>query len=162
MSTESLLYILDYSLSLSQVIVYFTFGWLLIKKNTHTCKRSTIEIDWRKSTQDIFIDTLIIIFYSEKCTGMKTDFLQRFIMGNFYIFSPFGSHSEYLAQFFNVIIWVLTCLLQCKIPVDSFLFNRVLKPDKLKRTFQKRNLGIFAYFWMNIIWTLWYLFISSN
>lgn len=49
---------------------------------TCTCERSIIEFDKRKITQDNFIDKLII-FHSEKFTGMKTGFLQKFRRRNF-------------------------------------------------------------------------------
>lgn len=55
---------------------------------TCTCERSIIEIDKRKITQDNFIDKLII-FHSEKFTGMKTGFLQKFRGRNFDFSSPF-------------------------------------------------------------------------
>lgn len=42
-------------------------------------------------------------FSLKKITGSKIDFLLRFIMGNVYNFSRFGSHSQYLLQFLNVI-----------------------------------------------------------
>lgn len=54
-----------------------------------------------------YLDWHIIIFHSEKITGTKTDLLQRFIMGNVGMFSPFESHSEYLPQVLNVIIQLL-------------------------------------------------------
>lgn len=50
-----------------------TFGRILINKNIHTCERSAIKIDGIENFQDIFQEVNI--------------------------FSPFGSHSEYLAQF---------------------------------------------------------------
>lgn len=44
----------------------------------------------------------------EKITGRKTDFLQRFVIGNNDTFSPLGSHLEDLrvTRFFNVITWI--------------------------------------------------------
>lgn len=94
------------------------------KKYTHLWK-SAIEINESKNTQDTCMcHWHIIIFYLEKVTGTKTDSWRRFIMWNVYIFSPFESHSEYLAKFFNVIIRVLSSLLQCKILID-LLFQQV-------------------------------------
>lgn len=61
-----------------------------------------------------------INFYSGKIIGTKTDFLWKFID----IFSPFGIHSKYLAQFFNVILRALSCLLQYKTPADFFINSR--------------------------------------
>lgn len=43
------------------------------------------------------------------------------------IFSLFGGHSEYIAEFINVIIRVR--LLQYKIAIDIAIFSYVLKPD---------------------------------
>lgn len=81
-------------------------------------------------------------FSLKKITGTKTDFMRGFIinwprefhgnknkrrdvrgfkMGNVYILSPFGSTRGNLAHYFNVIIWVLSCLLQRTIPEDYVL-----------------------------------------
>lgn len=56
-----------------------------------------------------------------------------FIMGNIYIFSPFGTHSEYLAQYFNVINRV-----RCNKnnPRTHHIFSLILKSDKLSGEFQ--------------------------
>lgn len=76
-----------------------TFYRLLIKMHTPV-KEST-------KGKIIKISSLTHCHFSlEKFTGMRTNFLQRFIVGNDYVFSPFGSHSEYLALFFNVTIRV--------------------------------------------------------
>lgn len=54
MPTESLLNILN--CTLFQVIVYCTFGWILMKKkNTHICKRIEFLISGRENIQAIFI-----------------------------------------------------------------------------------------------------------
>lgn len=52
-------------------------------------------------------------------------------MGNIYLFSPFGSHLEYLAQFFKVIIGAY-----CNTnPRRHHIFSNVLEPDGLPETF---------------------------
>lgn len=86
--------------------------------NTHTSisERSANKIDEGDNYQDISIETLTL--YSEKFTRMETVFLRKFLMGNVYIFFFLvGSHSESIVQFSNVIIQVLSSLLDRKIPV---------------------------------------------
>lgn len=63
------------------------------------------------------------------------------------IFSPFESYSEYLAQFFHIIIRVST--VECKKLLDSFNLSHELKFDKLELVFQNRNSGYCSYFLMN-------------
>lgn len=77
------------------------------KKNTHTHEKSAIVIwnGWKENFPR-YLHWHIVIFQSEKFTRTKKDFLWRFVMGNVHIFSPSGSHSEYLGQFFNLIILV--------------------------------------------------------
>lgn len=84
-------------------------------------------------------------FSVKEFAGTKTYFLRRFIiMRNAYIFSLFGSQSKYLAQFFNVLIRILSSLLQWKNSRRHFIYHsRVLKPDKLEGAFQMENLAIF-------------------
>lgn len=60
-------------------------------------------MDERESIKDIFIDMLSIFTREKKSQEPKTDFLERFIMGNVDVVIPFGSHMEYLTKFFNVI-----------------------------------------------------------
>lgn len=69
-----------------------------------------------ENIQNIFINTLS--FNAKKFRATNTDFSQRLIMGNVDIFPPFGSHSKYLAQFLST---MFSCLLQCIIPIDSFI-----------------------------------------
>lgn len=93
---------------------------LIIKKNTHTCERNRIEIDQRK----IFKISLLIynsFYLAKKNHRYVSRFLTNILMGNVDIFSLFGNHSEYIAQFVNVIIGKLSFHLQCKVVVD-FLF----------------------------------------
>lgn len=53
----------------------------------------------------------------------KIDFIRGFVMRKVHIFITFGSHLEYLAHLFNVIIRVNSFLLQWKIPVDNLFLN---------------------------------------
>lgn len=46
-----------------------------------------------------------LLFSLEKILRNEKIIKQRFIMEDVDIFSPFGSHSEYVSLFFNVIIW---------------------------------------------------------
>lgn len=110
--------------------IYMPHIWMIFYKNTHTFETSAIEI--LKGTR-----WHIIIFHSKIFLETETDFF------HIYIFSSFKSYMEYLAKFFNVIIWVPSSLLQMKIPVEFFIFNRVLKTDKLERCFKGGLLGYF-------------------
>lgn len=65
----------------------------------------------------------IIIFKSKvHRKGIQTTFSWRFILGNVYIFLPFGTHSENLTQSFNVIIRAIYWLMRCKIPVEFLVW----------------------------------------
>lgn len=75
-----------------------TFGGILIKINTFV--------------KEVHLKSM------KSITGAKTDFL-RIYMGNAYIFSSFGNHTESLAQFFKVII---------------------------EGAFQRGNLGLFSFY----------------
>lgn len=81
----------------------------LKKKNIHV--KEVYLISMKKKITKIYF----IIFDSKKFAWTIKDFLHRFEIGNVDIFSSFWSHKEYLAR-----------LLQCKIPVNSFIFNHVL------------------------------------
>lgn len=70
--------------------------------------------------QGIIINTSSF-FDSEKFTETITDSLRRFKLNNVDIISPFGSHTKYLAQFFNVITRVPSCLLQCRTLLDLLI-----------------------------------------
>lgn len=68
----------------------------------------------------------IIIFKSKvHRKGIQTTFSWRFILGNVYIFLPFGTHSECLAQFFNVRVRAVSWLMQWKITVDFLFWDRL-------------------------------------
>lgn len=57
-------------------------------------------------------------------------------MGDIDILSPFGSHSEYHAQFFNQM-----GRFKYKIPIDFSFLSRGLKPDKLEGRFKGEIFG---------------------
>lgn len=81
--------------------IFMQHIWPISNKNIPTCERNANEIDDREHFQDTFLTHYL--FHSEKYTGTKTNVLRKFIIGIVYIFSPFGSHSEYLTKYFNVI-----------------------------------------------------------
>lgn len=98
------------SYNLSQYIyMYASHLDNLKKKNIHV--KEVYLISMKKKISKIYF----IIFHSKKFTGTIRDFLHRFEIGNVDIFSSFWTHKEYLAR-----------LLQCKIPVNSFIFSHVL------------------------------------
>lgn len=90
-----------------------------------------------------------LILYSENITGTKTDILRRFIILNvdcwhpFFIRKSLGLPCTIFQRFYP---GTFLCLFQCKIPVDFFIFSRVLKPGKLNWTFQREFLEIFHTF----------------
>lgn len=116
----------------------------IFHENKHTCDRWVIETERRKKLQDNLIHMLSFF------TGTKTNFFWKFIMGDFYIFFPFQSHSKYLTQFFNVIIRVCYNIDSCR----HHIFSHIKKPDNLDVAFRRKNL---LYFWMNMVWTPRYL-----
>lgn len=90
--------------------------WIIFNKYTLTCKIRTIKIGEREITKNVFID-----INSENFTRWRALLLQKYMIGIVNIFSPFGSHSQFSAQF-----------IFCN---ENFLnilhFNRALNPDKL-------------------------------
>lgn len=100
-----------------------------LKKYIHPCERSSIEINERENVQEIFSDTL---FFTRKKCRNKNKFLMEIFNVNVYIFSPFESHSEHLAQFVQR---YHPGLRACKFPLDFTRFSRVLKSDKLTGAF---------------------------
>lgn len=61
-------------------------------------------------------------------------------MGNFDIFSQFGSTQDTSYNLLTLSYGIYSCRLQCKVPRRFFIFSNVLKPDK-----QEKNLLIFSY-----------------
>lgn len=65
-------------------------------------------------------------------------------MANVY-FQPYVITLEHLAEFFNVIIWVFSRLLQSEVPNDFLFFGRVLKHGAVERRFKTDNLDCFHF-----------------
>lgn len=63
----------------------------------------------------------------------------EFLMGNVDKFSSVRSHQKYLFQRYHMGTVI------CNVPVDSFIFSLVLKPDRQEGAFQTINLGNFSY-----------------
>lgn len=108
-----------------------------------------------------------ISIYSQEIHKNENRFLREIYMyiGKIWHLLSFASHSKHLAQFFNSIIQFLSCRLELsyKIPEDFFnIFYCVLKPDKREGAFQRRNLWIFSFYWINIVWNLECLWTSNN
>lgn len=99
-----------------------------------------------------FHDTSFIFTRRNSHERIQNKFLTKIYSGKCWHILSFGSHSEKLAQFFNVIIWTISSHLH-KISVD--FFGLVLKPDKLEGASQGRNLWIFH----SIEWILKYFII---
>lgn len=64
--------------------------------------------------------------------------VRRFILGNVYIFSPFGSTRDTLHKLLTLSSGVLSCLLQCKIPTDF-----VFLVEAVEGAFQTDNMDFF-------------------
>lgn len=99
---------------------------ILIKKNT--CERILFKIDTSVKISKISLLTLII-FHLKKSQEQKKKKIsfEDFIKGKAYIFTPFGTHSEYHNLHLG--------LLQYKIPTDITICSRVLRPDTLEGRF---------------------------
>lgn len=124
----------------------------IFNKNTHTWEKC----NWNrwKETFSRYLHWHIMVFHSKKFKEKNPDFLQRMIMANVYIFSLFGRHSVFVAQFCILIIRVPSSFVHRKIPIDFFIliFSRVFKPDKLNRGgILKGTSCYFSYYWMSIL-----------
>lgn len=86
-------------------------SWRIVKK-THTCQRSTIQI------QDFFF--LRFILFSPREIKMNDFFTENFNWKCYYLFSIWR-YSEHLVQFSTLSSGYFISMLQCKVPVD-FLF----------------------------------------
>lgn len=66
--------------------------------------------------------TIHLVFLPREIIMNKTNFLLRCIIGNIYIFSPFGSNQDTLHKFFMLMLLsgCFSCCLQCNIPVAGF------------------------------------------
>lgn len=98
-----------------------------------------------KGKNQRFIDTMSFFTMKKSQERIQT----WFIMGIFFYICIYWKSLGIPRINFNVIIRVLSCLLQCKIP-QTFVF----KLDQLAEAIQWVNLGIVFYHWINIVWTI--------
>lgn len=79
----------------------------------------------------------LYLFLPSKINKNENKYLWRFIMGNVFIFSPFGyTRDTPNMQFFNDITWVpFMSFVICTIPVDFLFFGCILKPEALAGEF---------------------------
>lgn len=98
-----------------------------------------------KGKNQRFIDTMSFFTMKKSQERIQT----WFIMGIFFYICIYWKSLGIPRINFNVIIRVLSCLLQCKIP-QTFVF----KFDQLAEAIQWVNLGIVSYHWINIVWTI--------
>lgn len=78
-------------------------------------------------------------FYLTSCVGF---FFYPQALAIVYIFSPFGTYSAYLAQFFNVIIRAISWMMQLMQHSRRLsIFGCVLKPTAVEGAFQNRLSG---------------------
>lgn len=136
--------------------VFSTFGRFLIKMHIPVEK---VQLKSMKIQifQGVIINTSSF-FYSEKFTETITDSLRRFKLNNVDIISQFGSHTKYLAQFFNVITRVPSCLLQCRTLVDLLILAVYWNLTSEIGRFNGKILGFFLNISLKIICTLRYSF----
>lgn len=104
---------------------HFNNDGLVFNENTHVCQIITIENEYEKFWH-FFIDTLFFI-YPKKLTRL----LWRFKMSKSDIYL-FGSSSEHLTQFFDIIICVLWCCFFHK----PFITSPYCQTIKLAELFQ--------------------------
>lgn len=119
---------IDYSMFQLNAFVTFLCFFFLTKMHIYVKEILLKSIKGGK-IPDFF--TIPHLFSLEEIHTNENKFLKKIYSGKCWHILSIGSHSEKLAQFFNVIIWTLSSHLQCKISVDFFGFE--LKPDKLKR-----------------------------
>lgn len=84
--------------SMSHVIASVTFWQLFIKIHIPE-KETQIKLIKGKLFKKFSFSNWH--FHSQKITITETNFLRKFTMGNVSNFSPFVTHSKYLAQFFQ-------------------------------------------------------------
>lgn len=101
------------------------------KKNTHTWERSAIDIDEREVIQIILFTYLLIFLVKIHGNSFTKIYTWDGMLKPIFIWN----HSEFLAQFFNIIIRVC-----CNTKLKNII-SRVLKPVKLEGPLQRRNLG---------------------
>lgn len=104
--------------------------WIILNKNTHICERCLARLKLMKGKIAKISSSTLSFFTIIKKN--RYSILRRIIMGNVDIFSPFRSHSKYLAQFVNII----------SLAMETFLFFTVYW-NLLEGMFQRGNLGIF-------------------
>lgn len=94
---------------------------------TNSCQRCAIQVHERVNI--VHLHSLVILFTWKKLQEQKQISYIDLSRGDLDIFSSFGRHSEYLAQFFNAIIWVC-CNTSCR--HSRVILNNVLESDKLE------------------------------
>lgn len=128
-----------------------TFGCFLIKIH-QSFERTATEINERENIQDNFIHTLLIFTWknSQELKLISNLCNKDYNSECLHLFSIWKSLRIPCIIFQRYHLG----LLHYKIPVDISFFSHVLKPDKLEGSFQRRNLGNYSYFLMNIVRTL--------
>lgn len=129
---------------------------LIIKKNTHTCERNRIEIDQRK----IFKISLLIynsFYLAKKKSQIRQQISYEYSNGKcWYLFSirkSLGIHRT-ICQCYHRETFISLAMQSSR---RLFIFNCVLKADKLQGVFERRNLVKFY----SIKWTsfeIWYVY----
>lgn len=119
---------IDYSMF--QLNAFVTFSCCFFLTKTHiSVKKILLKSIKEGKNPWFFHDTSFIFTRRNSHERIQNKFLTKIYSGKCWHILSFGSHSEKLAQFFNVIIWTISSHLH-KISVD--FFGLVLKPDKLE------------------------------
>lgn len=107
-------------------------------KNTDTCLRSTIEIDTREK---IKISSLRLhLFLPEKINERK-----QISYRDVDIIFSIRKYSGRIAQFFDVIISILSMSIATQNPHRLSIFVCALKPDVVEGAFQNIKSGLFSF-----------------
>lgn len=118
---------IDYSMF--QLNAFVTFSCFFLTKTHISVQKILLKSIKEGKNPGFFHDTSFIFTRSNSHERIQNKFLTKIYSGKCWHILSFGSHSEKLAQFFNVIIWTISSHLH-KISVD--FFGLVLKPDKLE------------------------------
>lgn len=89
--------------------------WMILIKDTHTCKEVLLKSMKGKYLR--YLHWYIIFFLLEENLRNVNRFLTEI--------SPFGSHMEYIAKFFNVIILLKLWMLQSKTLFSAVVLNLI-------------------------------------
>lgn len=127
---------------------YFSYILTIFTENTQTWQMITIDNNERKKSEFSSMTHNYHLFIHWKFT--RPNIIQRNIILKNINLLLFNRNSKHLAQYLNFIIWVLSCLPQCKVTITVYclIFGCVSKPHKLKMHFSEIFINIKLLSWM--------------